>query len=649
MGHARLPRVLVAVVVLIAGIAVVWVARTPRRNVGGPRPYQGSAVIGNGRMLVALDGRGTIIDIWSDAGKSAIHNPRWWIQKGTTPLHTGAFLGIQRGSGGVLWLREAKVLSQAYVRDTNVLETRYLLPDDSEVTVTDYATIDADLVVRHVWLDPPQYDTYVIAFQNFDLGGRSDNDRARYDNGVIYQTCGDTAVVAGVGSSAAPASVHIGTGESLDQVSRGQLNNRKSGSGDVATVLRWPVHRSITLFYSFAPSRRQSQSQITKFGSSSPKPPQVTVESHWKDWLARAKPIDIPDKSLALLYKRSLLTLQLMHHSDTGAIAAGARSYWRYCWPRDAVFTSVAFDLAGYHDEAESVYRFLADVQPNDGLWEARYKMGGREVGDGRVRQIDAAGYFPWGVWLHLKTTGDDAFAGRMYPHVKRAAGHILAHLDAKTGLPGPSSDYWESSHDLDYYLSNAVVCWAGLASAAELAREMGLKADMDAYQSGACRIKRGVETHLWDARKQAYVRSTDAYRGLDTAACWAVSPFGMFESGDLRVASTVEKIASRLTTSRGGLVPGEDWPRHDPWVPETAFALLYYAAARDTNSAMDYFDWIAGAAAEPGTLPEKISTKSGKPDSTTPLAWSHACFILAATEMWGAGIPKPSTDPPGR
>lgn len=608
--------------------------------------YQGTAIVGNCRLLVPIDGFGTIIGaFWPHTGMHEnIRNSHKWVIEGATPPCTGAFLGIQYPDGRTVWLRDCEVQEQVYRERSNILQTTYSLPDGRRVTVEDWVLPEEDVLVRRVHIAPVG-DLRLIAFQNLDLGGEKSSDHAEMRGGLILQWRSRPRVAVAVGSSAAPRELHISSPDLFPAVRRGELNGRSRGSGDVISAAAWPIDRALTVVYAFAGAGTPAADAARRALSRDVEELRNEASASEARWLASGSQFRVSDERIARLYERSLLVLKLLQDSDTGGIIGGARSFWSFCWPRDGVVCAAAFDAAGHHREAERLYRFLAGAQRPDGMWEARYRSDGSAVLDGRAVQIDAAGYFPWGVWMHLRTTGDRRFAGEMYPCVRRSAECVLAHMDGVTGLPGPSPDYWEYSKRPGFHLSNAVICWGGLTCAADLASVLGRSPDARRYREAAGAIEAGIRTHLWDEKKRSYVRGLKGHRGADSAACWAVFPFGIFSPDDERMRSTVERIESRLTTARGGITPGEDWRKPDPWVHETSFLLHYYLACGNEEKADEYFGWMLGAATDAFTLPETISVRTGLPNSTTPLGWSHANLILAVVERWGGGVPVPGRD----
>jgi len=617
-----------------------WRLHLPARAIR----YQGTAIIGNSRALAALDGEGTIIGLfWPHVGgDEQIYNPYQWIyEKGKTPLSTGAFLGIQSADGRIFWLRDASKITQHYLKNSNVLLTRFVKRGRWTVDVTDWVQPDADLLVRHVSVKTrDKRPLAIVAYQNFDLAGTSGTDRAVYHDNVMVQI--DSGAAVALASRGTPSSWHMGTLDSFADVSAGMLNGTKVARDDIITACAWPCDGELTLIYAIAPTEEEAVKNVREATRLPAGELQQAAITEARAWLARARSMTIPDPELRAIYSRSLLVLRLLQDRNTGAVIAGARSHWSYCWPRDGIFTAIAFDLTGHHAEAAELYRFLAARQRPDGCWKPRYQADGRPLDDGRATQLDASGYFPWGVWLHVRLTGNRAFAREMYPATTHAADHVLSVQHPEIGLPGPGSDYWESSQQLTYYLSNAIVCRAGLLGAAELAQQLGDAGAGARWRQGAARIGNGIESFLWDNDGGFYRRATEDFPGTDSAACWAASPFGGAAPDDARLAATVSRIEKRLTTRRGGIQPGEDSLQPDPWLPETAFILLYHISRGNHARANHYFRWLADAATPAATLPERVSARTGLPDSTTPLGWSHAMFILAAVERWGPGIPRP-------
>src|SRR3712207_8463680 len=69
--------------------------------------------------------------------------------------------------------------------------------------------------------------------------------------------------------------------------------------------------------------------------------------------------------------------------------------------------------VTGVQTCALPIFEFLAGAQEPDGAWEARYNADGTPVLDGRSRQLDAVGWFPWAVWYWYVTRSEARRVGK--------------------------------------------------------------------------------------------------------------------------------------------------------------------------------------------------------------------------------------------
>lgn len=314
-------------------------------------------------------------------------------------------------------------------------------------------------------------------------------------------------------------------------------------------------------------------------------------------WLARARPLAADAPAWARqMYERSLLVLHALTDRRSGAVAAGARAGWAYVWPRDAATAALAFAAAGYPAEARRAVRFLLGLD----LGSAARFYGNGEPVPGRGPQGDAAGW--------------------------------VAAAARRVGLPPPSRlpsrnlpDYQEG--EPGDYLANAI------ASAADVS---------------------DFSPHIWGGKSDTPVGgglfrvAGEPASGLDSAAAWAIRPFSRPRLYPT-VRATLHPLVAEGTSY--GITPGEGWSGgRDPWSAPTAWTAWSLAALaqgdprsrqarKDRRLALRLLNDLRRAATPAGTLPERVSYRTGIPTSTTPLAWSHAFAILALRELW----PPPS------
>jgi hypothetical protein len=357
------------------------------------------------------------------------------------------------------------------------------------------------------------------------------------------------------------------------------------------------VQASARLIRSAARGDRRWLSRSRALGSSG-------ATDHARPSVARQLATDAPNWAQAM-YRRSLLTIHALTSRRTGAVAAGARDGWAYVWPRDASTAALALAASGHRAEARHVARFLTGL---DLSAAARFAESGAPI-PGRVAQGDAAG------WV-------DAAA-------------------SATALPVPSkpfawrnrADYQESSPGT--YLGNALAAAGTEVDGPKTGHIGGFSAHRHRAAAEAARVAGEFGT------EDGLVRSAgDPASGLDSAAGWAVRPFGL-----TALYPAAERTLLRLVHqgTRYGITPGEGWDGgEDPWMAPTAWsawALAGLAAegrpSTDRRAALELLIDLRRAATPAGALPERVDAQTGIPTSTTPLLWSSAFTVLALRELW--------------
>jgi hypothetical protein len=340
-------------------------------------------------------------------------------------------------------------------------------------------------------------------------------------------------------------------------------------------------------------------------------------------WLARARPLGASAPRWARrMYVRSLLSLRSLTATN-GAAAAGAREGWAYVWPRDAATDALALAAAGYRGEARRVTRFLAAL-PVDRA--ARFDEAGAPV-SGRGPQGDEAGWID----AAIAATGTKPRLARGSSAAPTASAPAWRNLpDYQEGAPGD-------------YLGNAVA--SPLVPPADGTKTAPYQRESARRPRGGVGRVPGIANDFGTARGLVRVAG-DTGSGLDSAAAWAVRPFGL-----RALYPAAGKTLLRLTAegTRFGITPGEGWTGgEDPWSAPTAWSAWALAglaadragrsahrAAVDRRAALALLADLRRAATPAGDLPERVDAGSGLPRSTTPLLWSHALTVLGLRELW--------------
>jgi hypothetical protein len=301
-----------------------------------------------------------------------------------------------------------------------------------------------------------------------------------------------------------------------------------------------------------------------------------------RDWLARARPLESAAPGWAwAMYRRSLLVLRALSDRRSGAVAAGPRDGWAYVWPRDAGAAAIALSAAGYPREASRIVAFLARLDLDAA---ARFRGDGSPVDDGRELSGDSQGW----VEAAAAAAGVSPPRGRL-----RWRGR---------------GDYGERSGDTGDYLANAIAS-SGV---------------------GASRLRM-----LFGGPGGLVRRARDPGSGYDSAVAWAVRPFprpALFPSLRFELA----RISA--SAKRFGIVPAGDWPGTYPWTAPTAWTAWSLATLAQRDEASRLLRALRRAATPAGLLPERVSDLTGVPDSTAPLAWSHAFALLALRALYAPG-----------
>ncbi len=346
-------------------------------------------------------------------------------------------------------------------------------------------------------------------------------------------------------------------------------------------------------------------------------------------WLAAGTvpQVDGVDSTMITAALLDLHVLSLQY----GVPVAGQSPAWRYVWPRDSALAAVAFARTGHPDDAERVLAFLERVQPESGVFAARYLPDGSGEPDARGVQIDGIG---WALWAMAEVTAElppaerVAFLQRHRQLLDRSVLAAFASIDNKRSLPPVSADYWEVP-ERRRTLSTAAMIRAGLEAAGPL---YGLLGEAE----GERRIAE-AEQRLTDAIQSGFGR--DGYprrlggRGdsVDLGAAFLLPPFGEPVPD---VVAAWRQGAVLMRRPAGGLAPAGSWRRDGvSWTNITATYAMAAAGLGDPEGAKGWLGWLAAHRTASGSLPEKVLA-DGSPASVVPLAWTAAAVIIAADEL---------------
>ena len=377
------------------------------------------------------------------------------------------------------------------------------------------------------------------------------------------------------------------------------------------------------------------------------------------EWVKNCDLRGVPHQDVV---RRSLLTLHLLTHVETGGIVAavttslpedfgGERNWdYRYCWLRDAALTINSLIEAGATEEARFWRDWLlravagdpADLQIMYAVDGARRLTeltidglpgyaGSRPVriGNGAVgqRQTDVIGE----VMLALEAAresdlgqSDDTWS------LQRVLIDHLAETwqDRDNGL-------WEIRGPRQHFTHSRVMVWVAFDRAVEAVERHGFEGDVDRWRDLRDRVRDEVMTQGFDANRNTFTQHYDTHE-VD-ASLLMLPLVGFVAADDPRMLGTVAAIEEDLL--RDGLllryrtqtgVDGLAGHEH-PFLACSFWLVSTYAAAGRLDDANALFDRLCGFTNDVGLLSEEYDAEHGRMVGNFPQAFSHLTLVQAA------------------
>ncbi len=348
-----------------------------------------------------------------------------------------------------------------------------------------------------------------------------------------------------------------------------------------------------------------------------------------RTWLAASPTWALADDRWGRLARAALLDLRVLTLPG-GEHVAGWSSSWRYVWPRDSSHAAAAFATTGHVDDARRIALFLADVQGEDGWFEARYRPDGSGPPDERRRQLDGTGWALWAAATAVSATPGNAgltLAAALRPMMERGVRLVLDLTGEGTRLPAPSPDYWEVA-ERSVTLGTTAPLVIGLYSAATVLRRLDLADDSARAATAATSLATVVAAAYGP---QGYPRHLGA-DDPDAAIAFLVPPY--LASAPAGLADAVARSERRMRRPAGGVAPGAGWKDDGiSWTPETALMGLAYAGCGRDADAYRVLGWLDDHRTGAGSFPEKV-LYDGRPASVAPLGWTAALVLMTLAQL---------------
>ena len=395
----------------------------------------------------------------------------------------------------------------------------------------------------------------------------------------------------------------------------------------------------------------------------------LKTENYWSAWTnRRSVDLSVLPRDISSIVKRSLLTMR-NHVGDNGAIISSCDSdvlfynkdTYAYVWPRDAAICAMAFDSAGFQEISRLFFGFCDRIISDDGYFAHKYWSDGSpgsswhalidENGHHQLPiQVDETSLVLIALWKHFEKYQDVEFISKVYPKlIVNTADFLSGYVNSETGLPKHSFDMWEERAGT-FTASASCVC-AALSAAAKFAEVFYDRKRQSSLTNVAGRMKSAILKYLYDDNLKRFIRGfypngqRDATLDSSLSFLFLSETFGVQDKG---VFETMNSLEEKLwiPNSFGGMarydndeyyrisknVPGNPWVICTLWLARWHIAKA--ASKNDLKKPLELLGWAAKTASPTGLLAEQLDPFNGSLISVSPLTWSHAEFVLAASEF---------------
>lgn len=393
------------------------------------------------------------------------------------------------------------------------------------------------------------------------------------------------------------------------------------------------------------------------------------TEAYWQAWLSKEeRDLLLLPPPLRELYDRSLIVMRVHTDNNGGIIASSdtdmlhhGRDTYGYVWPRDAATIALAFDITGYYDTTQRFYEFIKKCLEPGGYLMHKYRTDGTLgsswhpwMQNGKPQlpiQEDETASIIFTLWQHYELCRDVEFIESLYnTFIEPAALFMCDYIEATTGLPQASYDLWEEKYGTSTYTASSV--YGGLMAASRFAQMLGKDDNARTYEAVAQRMQGAIKNILYDEKLGMFVKHVlhdedgelTFDRTVDTSSFYGPIFFGVVEVDDPIIKAAKKTIDERLQVhgaSKGyiryendGYYRMQDADSPNPWVITTLWLAQYYIrlakTPKDLKPALDLLEWTCSHSTSGGVLSEQMHPKTRVHLSTAPLVWSHAEYVLA-------------------
>lgn len=649
--------------------------------------YLNEAIVGNKSIIATFTQKGEMQRIYFPT-----RDNRQYINF----FHTG----VTVNKSDLIYLHDDinNVYKQYYETDTNILNTEITNTYfNLKILQTDFAPIKENILVKkYTFINESKIDLDVNFYIHSELLSNSSDfvGTKIVDGGMMQYSHDFSFSTFAKGYELLSDQIHgckdtINRGELYDKDYIG-MSNDSSISFDLG-IIKPEEKKTIEICIVIDENKNISliEDEIERVKKLDLNKEYTNTKSYWRKYvkdhngLNLKEPKNAYEEKIFDIYKRSILLFPLLTNQETGGIIASPEidedftrcGRYAYCWPRDAVFVTKAFDILKMDKETEKFYKvFCKQTQSKNGMWEQRFFTDGK-LAPCWGYQVDETASVVYGVYEHYQYTKNEKFLKDNLPMCEKAIDFLKKYVKDWLEIDGKderdkdvvqeeiekmvnrqghryhiSYDLWEMCEGIHLYsiasIYSAFECILKIYKALgknvsnfennRLKEEKILKNEKE-LERIITKLKNYINENMYDEKKKSYVRNTED-RKMDISILGAVTPFNVFKPKEKKIQNTVERINMTLRTYTGGYQRFENdhYMNGNPWPIANLWMTLYYIETGEKKKAKETFDFVLKTVGKHSLLGEQVDNNTLKANWVIGLGWSHAMFILVLEKLYG-------------
>jgi hypothetical protein len=304
--------------------------------------------------------------------------------------------------------------------------------------------------------------------------------------------------------------------------------------------------------------------------------------NQWKQWLSSGKgtSLQTPVAQWAQALRVALVTNRQSQQPEFGSLVASTNPAYEYkVWVRDSSVTAMLFDAAGYLDEAEKYWSWMAQVQQADssnpnvpaGTWWTNYSFFAKNRTIHFVEpELDSVGLYLIGVFRHYQALKARdamraaAFLDAVWPVAQKAADFVRSEATKPENFGFGAKDFsiWEEQPQFNVFTQTTYA--SGLRAAQLLAQERQEASKAQAWSQVSGSIAQAIfrDTSIapcpgaWNSFQNHLVRAVQPDCTLDDrldSSSDVVWVFGLLGAKDARATEHRTAILANVTPGKSG------------------------------------------------------------------------------------------------